>query len=440
MGVLGGAVCPVDGRFQAKYNTQAAALCKSCPHELIILMSDPRKSISRDEALSIVERAAAAITTARQTLPVRDAVGMILAEDQLSRLQLPPFNKSAMDGYAVLDGDQRDKYEVDPQTILAGNEEQPALRSGLAVKVMTGAPVPDGAGRVIPVENVSASHEGIEITRPSAARHICLQGEDVRVGDVVVRAGTQLGALEIANLIGCGISEIDVYRPVRLAVLSTGDEIVDDPAKIVHGKIMNTNGPMLAMLGRRFAMDVVLEESIPDSLAATVETICKAAELADIVLLSGGVSVGDYDFVGTALTGAGLDVHFTSVQIKPGRPLTFATGPGVAVFGLPGNPVSVHVMFHVFVLRAAALMCGGRRPLREIELPLGADFRRRKADRIEYVPARLDDDGTISTIDFHGSAHLTALTESDGFFVVPIGQTELAAGTRVVFLPLMKGR
>ena len=408
-------------------------------------MSDSRQSVSRDEALTIVDRAASAMTISREKLAVREAVGRILAEDQLSRVQLPPFNKSAMDGYAVLHGDQRDKYDVHPETILAGNRQQPALRPGLAVKVMTGAPVPDGAGRVIPVENVTvenvaAANDVIEITRPSTARHICVQGEDVQVGDVVVRAGAHLGAVEIANLIGCGITEVDVFRPVRLAVLSTGNEIVDDPAKLVHGKIMNTNGPMLAMLARQFSMDVVMEESIPDNLEATVATISAAVERADVVTLSGGVSVGDYDFVGTALRDAGLDMHFNTVGIKPGRPLTFATGCDVAVFGLPGNPVSVHVMFHVFVLRAVARMCGGQYPLREIELPLGADFHRRKADRVEYVPARLDEDGTLSAVEFHGSAHLTALTESDGFFVVPIGVSELAAGARVVFLSLMKGR
>ncbi len=402
-------------------------------------MTNSRHSISRDDALAIVDRAALEMTVSRQKIAVRDAVGRTLAEDQLSRLQLPPFNKSAMDGYAVLEGDTRDKYHVSQEIILAGSDRQSVLRPGHAVKIMTGAPVPDGAGRVIPVENVSAAADTIEITRPSGARHICLQGEDVQVGDVVVRAGTRLGTLEIANLIGCGIAEVDVYRPIRLAVLSTGNEIVDDPGKLARGKIMNTNGPMLAMLARQFFMDVVLEESIPDNLEATVATISAAVERADIVVLSGGVSVGDYDFVGTALADAGLDVHFSTVGIKPGRPLTFATGPGAAVFGLPGNPVSVHVMFHLFVLRAAALMCGGRWPLREIKLTLGADFRRRKAERIEYVPARLDDDGTLRPVEFHGSAHLTALTESDGFFVVPMGVSELAAGGQVDFLLLMKG-
>ena len=403
-------------------------------------MTNSRHSISRVEALSIVDREVSEMTVSQHKIAVRDAVGRTLAEDQLSRLQLPPFDKSAMDGYAVLEDDTRDRYDVHPETILAGSGRQPALRPGTAVKVMTGAPVPEGAGRVIPVEDVRDSGGTIEITRLTNDRHICLQGEDARVGDVVAAAGTRLGVLEIANLIGCGITEVDVYRPIRMAVLSTGNEIVDDPAKLAHGKIMNINGPMLAMLGRRFSMDVVLEESIPDSLQATVDTILTAVERADIVAISGGVSVGDYDFVGTALADAGLKTHFSSVGIKPGRPLTFAMGPDVAVFGLPGNPVSVNVMFYVFVLRAAALMSGRRWPLREIKLALGSGFSRRKAERDEYVPARLDDDGLLWPVEFHGSAHLMALSESDGFFIVPVGVSELAAGEQAVFLSLMKDR
>ena len=202
---------------------------------------------------------------------------------------------------------------------------------------------------------------------------------------------------------------------------------------------MNANGPMLASLGRQFSMDVVIDESLPDDLAVTVEAVSRAVERADIVTLSGGVSVGDHDFVGTALANAGLRVHFSAVGVKPGRPLTFATRPGVAVFGLPGNPVSVFVMFHLFVARAAARMCGIRRPAHEITLILGCDFQRRKADRIEYVPARLADDGTVVPVEFHGSAHLSALTEADGFLIVPIGRPLLSAGEQVQFVPLRKG-
>ncbi len=258
-----------------------------------------------------------------------------------------------MDGYAVLDGDVRDAYKV-LETVMAGSTPTAPLQAGAAVKVMTGAPVPSGAGRVIPVEHVRRQDDAIEIIRPTNDRNICPQGEDVRPGDMILRAGSRLGPLEIANLISCGITEVDVFRPIRLAVLSTGDEIVDDPRDLGPGKIMNANGPMLALLGRRYSMEIVMEKSIPDRRDATVEAISSACECTDLVLLSGGVSVGDYDFVGAALADAGLCVHFSAVAVKPGRPLTFATRPGAAVFGLPGNPVSVYVMFHLFVLRGRA--------------------------------------------------------------------------------------
>ena len=394
-------------------------------------------AIALDDALGIVDQVFSDRAVPRRKIAVRDAVGQTIASDQVSRLTLPPFDKSAMDGYAVMAGDVRDSYQV-LETVLAGSNPVAPLRPGAAVKVMTGAPVPAGAGQVIPIEKVRRQAETIEVIHPTSVRNICPQGEDVCIGDVILRAGARLGALEIANLIGCGITEVEVYRPIRLAVLSTGDEIVDDPRDLGPGKIMNVNGPMLALLGRQFAMDLVIEESIPDDRAATDEAISKAIDRADLVVLSGGVSVGDSDFVGAALGDAGLRVHFSAVAVKPGRPLTFASRAGAAVFGLPGNPVSVYVMFHLFVLRAAARMYGNPWPLREFSAPLGCEFRRRKADRVEYFPCRIDDDGLLVPVEFHGSAHLNALMEADGLMVVPIGTTLLSAGQSVRFVPLMK--
>jgi molybdopterin molybdotransferase len=146
--------------------------------------------------------------------------------------------------------------------------------------------------------------------------------------------------------------------------------------------------------------------------------------------------VGDYDYVGMALRDAGLALHFNKVAAKPGRPMTFASKPGRAVFGLPGNPVSVFLMFHLFVLRAAAALSGGTWLRREIRLPLSRAFRRRRVERVEYVPCRVTDDGMLEAIEFHGSAHLTALMAADGFFVVPKGQPTLAVGDRVGFVSI----
>ena len=394
-------------------------------------------AIPLDDALDIVDKALSDNTISSRKVAVRDGLGQVLAADQLSRLHLPPFDKASMDGYAVLDGDVRNVYKVQ-ESVMAGSIPTASLQAGAAVKVMTGAPVPSGAGRVIPVEHVHCHGDEIEVIRPMNDRNICPQGEDVRPGDMILRAGVRLGPLEIANLISCGITEVDVFRPIRVAILSTGDEIVDDPRDLGPGKIMNANGPMLALFARRFSMEIALEKSIPDRCADTIEAISRAVESADLVLLSGGVSVGDYDFVGPALAEAGLCVHFSAVAVKPGRPLTFATRPGTAVFGLPGNPVAVYVMFHLFVLRAAARMCAIPWTAREFTLRLGREFLRRKCDRVEYVPCRICDDGSLIPGECHGSAHLTALTEADGLFIVPLGTSSIPAGQPVHFLPIMK--
>jgi molybdopterin molybdotransferase len=391
-------------------------------------------AISLDEALGIVDRAFSNCTILSRKVAVRDGFGQVLAADQVSKLHLPPFDKASMDGYAVLACDVRDKYRV-LETVMAGSTPAVSLRAGAAVKVMTGAPVPSGAGRVIPIEHVQSHDDEIEIINQTIDRNICHQGEDVRAGDMILRAGSRLGPLEIANLISCGITEVDVFRPIRLAVLSTGDELVDDPRKLAPGKIMNSNGPMLALLGRRHSMEIILEKSIPDRRADTVTAISSACDCADLVLLSGGVSVGDFDFVGPAMAEAGLCVHFSAVAVKPGRPLTFASRTGAAVFGLPGNPVAVYVMFHLFVLRAAARMCGIPWTVREITLRLGRDFRRGKSDRVEYVPCRINDDGALIPVEYHGSAHLGAIGQSDGLFVVPLGISSIAAGQPVRFFP-----
>ena len=395
------------------------------------------RAIPLDDALGIVDRAISDIAISSRKVAVRDGLGQLLAADQVSKLHLPPFDKASMDGYAVLDGDMRDAYKV-LETVMAGGTPTAPLQSGTAMKVMTGAPVPSGAGRVIPVEHVRRHGDEIEVVRPTNDRNISPQGENVRPGDVILRAGWRLGPLEIANLISCGITEIDVFKPIRLAVLSTGDEIVDDPRDLGPGKIINSNGPMLALLGRRYSMEIALEKSIPDRRADTLEAILTACKCADLVLISGGVSVGDYDFVGPALADAGLCVHFSAVAVKPGRPLSFATGPGAVVFGLPGNPVAVYVMFHLFVLRAAARMYGSPWTAREITLGMGREFRRRKSDRVEYVPCRIEDDGMLFPVEYHGSAHLTALIEADGLFIVPLGVSSIAAGQSVRFLPMMK--
>ena len=390
-------------------------------------MPEMHQTIPLSEALLMIDHAVGATRLPAQTVPVRDSLGRTLVVDQASRLDLPPFNKSAMDGYAVLAGDERGSYRL-LETVPAGCVPSCKLEPGTTIKVMTGAPVPDGAGKVIMVEDTSANGDAVQVLRHGSASNICVHGEDVRTGDVIMRAPAVLGPVEIGNLIACGICEVEVAARPRVCILATGAEIVDSPDQLRPGRIMNSNGPMLAALCQAYSLDVAGEWIVPDERAATAAAIRDALDASDIVLLTGGVSVGDFDYVCQALADAGLRPHFSGVAVKPGKPATFAAGDGKAVFGLPGNPVSVYLMFHLLVLRAVRLLTGGEPESRSFEMPLAADYQRRRAERTEYIPCRLSQKGKVIPAKSHGSADLRALLGCDGFFVVPQGIASVCAG------------
>ncbi|MBW1873268.1 MAG: molybdopterin molybdotransferase MoeA, partial [Deltaproteobacteria bacterium] len=225
----------------------------------------------------------------------------------------------------------------------------------------------------------------------------------------------------------------------RIAVLSTGDEIVDSPDQLGPGKIMNSNGPMLAGLAHESGLKLISQDRVPDTWDATVAAIENAMDQANLVVLSGGVSVGEYDFVLKAMSAAGLTVHFSRVAILPGKPTVFASREDTFVFGLPGNPVSVFIMFHLFVRRAVALLSGSTPGLRDFPVRLAADFKRRKIERLQHVPCRINQAGECEPVDYHGSAHLAAIMRADGFFLVAVGTAELKAGQQVTFIPMAGG-
>jgi molybdopterin molybdotransferase len=396
-------------------------------------MSETEDMISLTKALGIVEQELTGITLPVETIPVRQALGRTVVENQTACLDLPPFDKSAMDGYAVLDGDEREEYHV-LETIPAGRVPTKKLVAGTAVKVMTGAPVPEGSGQVIMVEQTSEAEGKVRILSHSTAINICRKGKDVRSGDTILPAPAMLGPLEIANLIAVGITEVKVAMPVRIAILTTGNEIVDSPDKLQAGKIMNSNGPMLEGLCRKYLLEIATSVMVKDDRGATVSAIQEALNNADIVVLSGGVSVGDFDFVTEAMKQVGLRLHFNRLAIKPGKPMTFASSDTKVAFGLPGNPVSVFLMFHLFVLYAARLLAGMKHNVRYVTLPLTHDFHRRNAERMAFVPCQLESGGTLKPVKYHGSAHLQALMDCDGFFIVSKGITEIPADEKVSYL------
>ena len=398
-------------------------------------MFESQEMILVEEAFGIVDDTVLGGRLESETVAVSRALGRTITADQVSGIDLPPFNKSAMDGYAVTAGNERDEYRV-IEFVPAGCIGEKPLTVGTAVKVMTGAAVPENAGKVIMVEHVRREGDKIFVVSHSNESNICQQGEDVRRGDVILRSPAVPGPLEIGNLISVGITQVPVFRRIRVGIISTGNEIVDEPEQLVPGRIMNVNGPMLEALCDEHGLEVVSNSIVPDDAAATKDAIGRLLEKSDMILVSGGVSVGDLDFVSEAMTQTKLTVHFSRVAVKPGKPMTFASKESQVVFGMPGNPVSVFVMFHLFVLRAIRLMRGLEPEIRHVEFEMGEDYQRRKVNRMTYLPCRITDQGRLEAVEYHGSAHLRSLLDSDGFFVVPKGIAKVSAGESVRFMPI----
>lgn len=391
------------------------------------------------EALRLFDRALAGWPrVGTETVATSEGQGRRLAADQHSRLDIPPFDKAAMDGYAVLAGDERDRYRL-VGTTAAGAGTAGQLEAGTAVKVMTGAPVPAGSGCVIQREFTSEEDGFVSVLERGVADNICRRAEDVRRGQLVAERGRRLGALEIANLVSCGIGSVEVYKPVSIAIISTGDELVERIEQLGPGKIINSNGPLLAALAGQYGLEVQREVTIADDPAEIEQALRESLEAADLVVLSGGVSVGDFDYVPAAIERLGMQVHFSRLAVKPGRPTTFATAPGWILLGLPGNPVGVYLMFHLLALRAVGHLYGLSWEPRDFRLKLSQEVTRGNGERLEYVPARLLGDACVELLEYHGSAHQATLLKADGFAILPIGRTEFPAGCEVQFMPLGMG-
>jgi len=394
--------------------------------------------ISLEEALHNVDAQLASRRVPTETVDVVNAAGRILASDATSRLDLPPFDKSAVDGYAIVDDDSCAEYRL-VGSVAAGQTCKHALEPGTTVKVMTGAPVPKETGKVIMLERAAERDGFVRFDSIDGPANVVMAAEYVAAGKTILNSGSKIGSLEAANLIGCGVCEVRVARRVRVAIVSTGDELAGSLAELSPGKIINTNGPLLIGLAERNHLAVTFAATIADDKAALTAAAKQALAGADIVVLSGGVSAGEYDFVPDVITGCGLTIHFSNVAAKPGKPTVFATSDDKIIFGLPGNPVAVYVMFHLFVLRAAMLISGSSyEPLR-FEVALARDFHRRAAGRTEFFPCRVHG-GRLEPAAYHGSGDLAGLIGADGFMVIPQGVNDVPAGDAVSFVILDPGR
>jgi molybdopterin molybdotransferase len=385
-----------------------------------------------------------------EDVPLDLALGRVLAEDVTSAIDVPPFDSSGMDGYALIAGPESELEVIDEAR--AGHPASEAVRPGAAVRISTGAAIPEGADAVVPVERTTAVTAGkghavevdVEIQRkvqPDRVRvpetepgaNIRRAGEDVSLGAVVLRPGTVLGPAELGVAASVGSASLRCGLRPRVAVLATGDELTPPGEPLAPGAIYGSNGFALSAQVERAGAALAGRGTVPDSPDGTREAIREALEAADVVIVSGGVSVGPHDHVKDALRDLGVEERFWGVRLRPGKPTWFGTRDGTLAFGLPGNPVSAMVTFQLFARPALAALQGAAadapRATAVLAHPVARNQRREEAVRVRL---RHTDEGLVAeTTGEQGSHMLTSMLGADGLALIAPGDGELAAGERV---------
>ncbi|WP_428608640.1 molybdopterin molybdotransferase MoeA [Sedimenticola sp.] len=394
-----------------------------------------------EEALALLLGHAQAVTE-REVVTLAEANGRILAEPVVSKINMPPWDNSAMDGYAVNSVDLKQGASnclPVSQRIPAGAAPQP-LVAGTAARIFTGAPVPPGADAVVIQEVCAQDGEQVTINElPEQGANIRYAGEDTRIGQEVLQAGTRLGAQHLGLAASVGVGELVVYRRLKVALFSSGDELINPGKPLGPGQIYNSNEYTLQALLQSLGCDIVSLGIVEDTFEATCQALSAAAAQADLVMTSGGVSVGEEDHLKPAVEALG-SLDLWKIAIRPGKPLAFGHIEGIPFIGTPGNPVSLFVTFCLFA-RPFILKSQGVREEALAPTPIlaKADFDWPRAEkRREFARAQLNLDGQgqaqISLYSSRSSGVLNSLTWANGLAILPEQRT-LARGELVQFLP-----
>jgi molybdopterin molybdotransferase len=389
-------------------------------------------TVEVEEVWALIDAHAA--TLPAQQVSLANALGLTLAEPAVADRDAPAFDRSTMDGYAIRADDAAETFRV-IGTIAAGDSRRMALAPGEAVRIFTGAEVPGEGLVVVMQEDVAREGESIRIVRRGAGANIARRGEDVRAGETVIPAGTRLRPAEVALLASIGQTRPLVVRPPRILHFTSGDEIVPPDETPGPGKIRDSNATLVRALLAAFPGESPHHAHLPDDEARAAAFIdATGPESFDVLLFSGGASVGDYDFTAKFLQRLGFAIHCSQVNVRPGKPLLFASREGRLAFGIPGNPLSHFVCFHVFIARALARLTGREVPALE-PAKLAADFPGAPNRRVTYWPARSGREG-VTPVPWNSSGHLAALLGVDALIRVPAEAELPKAGATVQRLAL----
>ena len=388
-----------------------------------------------DQALDLL-RARLSAVTGTETVALEAALGRVLAEDAVALRSNPPLPNSAVDGYGFAGGAEEGAHALPLQAgrAAAGLAFAGRLVPGHALRILTGAALPEGVETVILEEDVTLGEGQIAFRGPlKPGANTRKAGEDIRAGDVALRAGRVLTPADLALAAAVGLSMLPVRARLRVAVLSTGDELVEPGAPAAPGQIFDANRPMLLAIARRMGFEAIDMGRVPDDRAALRARLDAAAERADAILTSGGASAGDEDHVSALLNEAGAMQEWR-IAIKPGRPLALGLWRGRPVFGLPGNPVAAMVCTLVFARPALGLLAGmDWQGPQGFDLPAGFE-KRKKPGRREYLRARVRD-GVAEVFASEGSGRISGLSWAEGLVELEDGAREIRRGDPVRFIP-----
>lgn len=375
-------------------------------------------------------------------IQVENSLGYILAQDIKAPISLPVMDNSAMDGYVLRAKDVEAARHGNPVllkirgVLKAGDSGHMRLREGEAYQIMTGAPIPIGADTVLTKEAARVQNRCLVVDHAlPLARHIRREGEEIKKGVQVLKRNAVIHPGTIAVLTSLGIRDVKVFKKPRVSVIATGSELVKPGRFLRPGKIYDSNSSMIAASLRDMGIDIVLKKTVRDQPKAIRRVIQKALGLSEAVILLGGVSVGDYDYVKDILKKLGVKTIFWKVKQKPGKPLYFGKRKNTLIFGLPGNPASAYICFYEYVYSALRLMSGFQKPdlLREhvrIENEVKSD-----PQKSVFLKGKLNQNhqgNTVLALRYQGSHMVSSLHEANGFIVLPQGVAQIERGELVI--------
>ena len=388
--------------------------------------------IKVEEALQTIEANSTKMPT--KQIAVNKALGYVLAEKVISPINMPPFRQSAMDGYAFI---HSIKHQYDIVSISqAGDHSNLKLKANETVRIFTGAFVPDNADTVVMQEHVIANKDSILIAvMPQKGINVRLKGEQIAKDNVVFEAGTLVTPAAIGFLASLGITEIEVYKKPKVAILVTGNELVKPGEKLKKGKIYESNSVMLQAALETAGISKTKVYRVKDNLKATKKALKDILKKYDMVLVSGGISVGDYDFVKEALLQNDVEEHFYKINQKPGKPMFFGSKNGTLVFALPGNPASSLTNFYIYVYPAIRNRIGLSEIHRaKIVRTLNSDVKNDTGKTL-FLKARYDETN-VTVLDGQSSAMLNTFAVANGLLIVPEDVEAYEKGTLVTVLPI----